>query len=200
MNIELAPSFSFKPIGVEPSSFSDILDAQPSPTEIFRESAMAMADNNDCTPRPLPGVYRANPVQSQENMEETEDEVGSRVISPFSHTASVEEIEEREQLTTSLDWTTRLDGNEAFKGEHYIVNFSRFFDPNTLANNIDVMDCCDDFSLSSHEANDLSEDPCLETISKDPASFWEEGIDAGQSTDRVWAYPTEVSLGSSDSV
>jgi len=206
-NSKMIAHFMFKPIDMESVSYNssdNLFNAQPvSPTEIFREMALAeeKVDHISNTSHCLLSVRRANPINSSE----CDDEMCSRVISPFSHTASMEELEEREQLGETLDWAVQLEGNESMmaKGgggdmQQCLVDYSRFFDPQTLANNMDVMDCCDDFSLSSHEANSLSEDFCLETISEDPASFWEEGIDATPPEgDRPWS-PNEVSLGASD--
>jgi hypothetical protein len=37
---------------------------------------------------------------------------------------------------------------------------------------------CDDFSISSHEAESIDDDLwCFEKISRDPTAFWDEGMD-----------------------
>ena len=204
-NIEIAPNLSFKPIESDPSSCDSFDAAHPiSPTDIFRDTPMGGEENNDtdllhcqCV------VRRANPIgnsQSGNNNEANSSE--SHLISPFpfTPTASKEELEEREMLTSSLRWEAGLDGGggvemETFKENQPTVHvdFSRFFEPVLLgSSNIDIMDC-DDFSLSSDDERSLSVD--LATISKDPESFWEESIAVAPSTSGNVS-PTQVSLGS----
>jgi hypothetical protein len=218
--VDNAPTYSFKPIELElaspidpsldPNTSGDSIDIGlcMSPGEIFRGSDEGDIMFNDAA---LPFVRRANPiydqqssagVDSEEEEEYMEDETCRRVISPypFSHT-SKEEIEELEQLTNAFDWNLQGAQNDNSRGCHekkfsIEVDYSRFFQHGVAVGD-QVMDEYDDFSLSSHEANSLSEDLCLGSISEDPASFWEEGIVP------ILLYrnesSTQVSLGSAES-
>jgi hypothetical protein len=217
-SVEIAPIYSFKPIDLDhgspadplldPNLSSDSLDIEPgmSPTEIFRESGEGDCMVEDAS---LLFVQRANPIDEQQSGAAGEDdddedmEEGSccRVISPypFSHT-SKEEIEEREQLTSVFDWNLQAADSENTAARHekkfsIQVDYSRFFELGEAVND-QAMDDCDDFSLSSHEANSLSEDLCLASISEDPASFWEDGV--GPIVSDRNESPTQVSLGSAE--
>ena len=212
-SIELAPSLSFKPIdSFEQSSSCDSLDTTGttnavSPTEIFRYSEI-MDEDTEMAKENILSVRRANPIglsrdynamnNTNANAAITADNNNSHLISPFpfSPTASKEELEERDMLTTSLGWDSRVEPLEGERGQPMVqLDFSRFFEPVHMDTSVEIMDC-DDFSLSSHDANSLSQD--LETISKDPASFWEGGIRVVAQTSNGSESPTQVSLGSDD--
>jgi hypothetical protein len=202
---------------IDPDSSSDSLDIGRgilSPIDIFRDSSMDGDSVVDEDMGGLPYVRRANPIDEQpsatvddESELDDDDDDGAyvngemdtrgepyyRVISPypFSHT-SKEEIEDREQLTSVLEWSLEVRPK-------CHVDYSSFFELGETANtnNDQIMsDDCDDFSLSSHEANSLSEDNFLGSISEDPASFWEDGVGPVMS-DRSQS-PTQVSLGSEE--
>lgn len=216
--VDIAPFCSFKPIDPEqaassiappldPNSSCDSLEINQgmSPTEIFRECGDD--DNIMDADEELPRVRRANPINDQHIAsgddidEDAEEGMGSRVISPypFSHT-SKEEIEEREQLTNAFDWSQEaVDSYECSDGHEMKfsiqVDYSRFFElVGTIGDQ--VMEDCDDFSLSSHEANSLSENLCLASISEDPAAFWEVGV--GHIASNRCDSPAQVSHGSAD--
>ena len=214
-SIELAPSSSFKPIDFEPSSSCDSFDVPVtnavSPTEIFRYTAV-MDEDTEMAKENILSVRRANPIgvsrdyNSMDQARTAQTTNASAAPSttnttnshhwisplPFSPTASKEELEERDMLTTSLGWDSRVEPLEGGNGQPTVqLDFSRFFEPAALDSTAEIMDC-DDFSLSSHDANSLSQD--LETISKDPASFWEGSMQTASGTDS----PTQVSLSSDD--
>ena len=217
--VDIAPLLSFKPIDLEPAAPIDhLLDIDPdsssdsidigrgvmTPIDIFRDNSMDGDSIVDEDMGGLPYVRRANPINEQQSATiddesdldddtmETLDLPQFRVISPypFSHT-SKEEMEDREQLTRILEWSLEVRPK-------CHVDYSGFFALDDAANNYDqvMSDECDDFSLSSHEANSLSQDGFLGSISEDPASFWEEGVGPAMS-DRSKS-PTQVSLGSSE--
>jgi hypothetical protein len=215
--VDIAPLHSFKPIDLEPGapidrlfqidpdSSSDSLEIGRgvlTPIDIFRDNSMDGESIVDEDMGGLPHVRRANPINEQQSAtidesDEDDDTMEAvdlpyfRVISPypFSHT-SKEEMEDREQLTNILEWS--LDIRPKCH-----VDYSSFFELGDAANSDQVMsDECDDFSLSSHEANSLSQDGFLGSISEDPASFWEEGVGPIMS-DRSQS-PTQVSLGSTE--
>jgi hypothetical protein len=217
--VDIAPLHSFKPIDLEmaapldrlleidPDSSSDSIDIGRgvlTPIDIFRDNSMDGDSIADEDMGGLPYVRRANPIDEQhsatiddesdldDDTMETGDSPHFRVISPypFSHT-SKEEIEDREHLTSILEWSLEVRPK-------CHVDYSGFFALGGAANNTDqvMSDECDDFSLSSHEANSLSQDGFLGSISEDPKSFWEEGVGPVMS-DRSQS-PTQVSLGSSE--
>ena len=215
--VDIAPLHSFKPIDLElaapidrlfeidPDSSSDSVDIGRgvlTPIDIFRDNSMDGDSIVDEDMGGLPYVRRANPINEQQSAtidesDEDDDTMEAvdlphfRVISPypFSHT-SKEEMEDREQLTSILEWTLEVRPK-------CHVDYSSFFELGDAANHDQVMsDECDDFSLSSHEANSLSQDGFLGSISEDPASFWEEGVGPIMS-DRSQS-PTQVSLGSTE--
>jgi hypothetical protein len=189
------PRFSFKAIDIETSSASDSYDDElVSPTNIFRDASNSHNDPISVSPLQL-----ANPVHEQHDSSENYDSV--RVISPypFSH-ASQEEIEEREQLTGTLDWSMHPEdtGDSSITEEHihageYCVNYSLYFQSGAQQ-----MDCDDDdFSVSSHEANSIEDDLCLENISEDPASFWKDDHDLPCLEQRI-RMPSQVILVTND--
>jgi hypothetical protein len=223
--VDIAPLFSFKPIVMEaavppndqlleidPDSSSDSLDigrGTMTPIDIFRENSMDGGDSIvDEDVGGLPFVQRANPINEQQSAtvddesDFDDDDTGMeiegsqylRVISPypFSHT-SKEEIEDREQLTNNLKW-----GLSSSMHHKCHVDYSTFFESSEAARNNDLAmsEEYDDFSLSSHEANSLSKDGFLGSISEDPASFWEDGAGPVMS-DRSQS-PTQVSIGSTE--
>jgi hypothetical protein len=120
---------------------------------------------------------------------------GTRVISPFPFLhATQRELEERQELrgeaiTWSMPIEEIVDGSTTQEHQHVShrrVDYSLFFQSGANVNvNATVnasgagMDC-DDFSISSHEAESIEDDLwCFEKISGDPAAFWEEGMDQG---------------------
>ena len=154
-------------------------------TTIFRE--MECDFETSCSPS---NMSRANPIS--EKLEE------SRVISPvlFCHTEM--EHEERQKLTEiGCDWA--MD-DESSIDLQVIENFpsdcsgkssslySFYFETVSMDEND-----CDDFSISTQGTDGLlDEDLAFESISKDPASFWEHGI----STPTRERSPTQISVGS----
>jgi len=135
---------SFKPIDDEGQS-SEPLHNRQTASLIFRE---AVSDDSTTSSSP---ICRGRPLQS----DGTKD--SGRVISPFSHAASSEEIEERELLF-------RTDCSQ-------IVDYSTFFEAH-LATDVDVMDCGDDrLSLASSEDEQLCDGFIVDT---DPAAFWDD--------------------------
>jgi hypothetical protein len=217
--VDIAPLHSFKPIDLEsaqpidhlleidPDSSCDSIDVGRgvlTPIDIFRGNSMDGDSIVEEDMGGVPYVRRANPINEQQSGTSTIDDesdldddimdIGDlqqlRVISPypFSHT-SKEEMEDREQLTSILEWSFEVRPT-------CHVDYSGFFALDDMANNNEqiMSDKCDDFSLSSHEANSLSQDGFLGSISEDPASFWKEGIDRVIS-ERSHS-PTQVSLGS----
>ena len=215
--VDIAPLHSFKPIDLEPAAPIDrLLEIDPdsssdsidigrgvmTPIDIFRDNSM---DGDSIVDEDMPYVRRANPINEQHSATTIDDEsdldddtmeTGElphfRVISPypFSHT-SKEEMEDREQLTSILEWSLEVRPK-------CHVDYSGFFGLSDTANDNDqvMSDECDDFSLSSHEANSLSQDGFLGSISEDPASFWEDGVGPVMS-DRSQS-PTQISLGSTE--
>lgn len=216
--VDTAPLYSFKPIDLEPmdreldidpdssSDSTDIGHGILTPIDIFRENSMDGDSIIDEDMGGLPFVRRANPINElhsatiddESDLDDETMETGDlpyfRVISPypFSHT-SKEEVEDREQLTCLLEWSLE-------KRPKCHVEYSSFFELGDVANNNinehAMSDECDDFSLSSNEANSLSHDGFLDSISEDPASFWQEGVGPVMS-DRSQS-PTQVSIGSNE--
>lgn len=184
----IASNFSFKPIEDDSSSSSVMeFEKAASSAEIFRDMTMedTLLSHSD---NPYT-VCRAKPIDSTEGDEQME----RRVISPFTHSTSWEEREERGKLTP-LDWSS---SHETI-GEHQcIVDFSLLFEPNTFASNIDLMDCNDDFSLSSREATSMCKNFDIESISDDPSSFWESGASVALDLDRP-SSPNDISLDHSE--
>jgi hypothetical protein len=136
--------------------------------------------------------------------------LGTRVISPylFLH-ATQGELEERQQLSgEAMTWSGMpteeiVDAStteEHCQHKHHHesiprIDYSSFFQSvaNVNASASGIMDC-DDFSISSHEAESIDDDfLCFEKITGDPAAFWEEGMDQGTSG------PTRVRIPSQDS-
>lgn len=204
------------PLQIDPNSSCDSADIGQgifSPMDIFRDGrdgGESVVGDEDV------GGYvrRANPINEQQSYnfadEESDfdDEVMEmaaspcfRVISPypFSH-ASKEEIEERQQLAKGpLEWNLDM-GIHHFSfedsGKKCHVDYLSFFELNAFVHNDQVMaEDCEDFSLTSHEANTLSQNDFLGAASEDPASFW--GEDGPLMSDRSLS-PTQVSLGSVD--
>lgn len=176
---------SFKPIEDDSSSASTMeFHKAASSTEIFREITMEEPLFSDS--EALYTVCRAKPIDSSESDEKME----RRVISPFNHSTSWEELEDKEKLTP-LDWSHAPEMN----GQNQcIVDFSLLFQPNTFATNIDLMDCNDDdFSLSSREATSMCKNFDFESISEDPSSFWKSGASVSLELDRSSSL-NEISL------
>jgi hypothetical protein len=214
--IEPEPVPPIDPLQLDTNSSCDSLDigqGMLSPIDIFRDSidgGESVVGDED-----MGGfVRRANPINEQQSTTVAEEEEESdiddeememaaspcfRVISPYPYShASKEEIEEREQLANvPLEWNLEMGihhFSSAEPGEKWYVDYTSFFELNSHVNNDQVMaEDCEDFSLSSHEANTLSEDNFLGSISEDPASFW--GDDGPVMSDRSQS-PTQVSLGS----
>jgi hypothetical protein len=134
---------------------------------------------------------------------------GTRVISPFPFLhATPRELEERQELrgeamTWSMPTGEIIDDSTTQEHQHESrrrIDYSLFFQSGANVNvNATVnaggagMDC-DDFSISSLEAESIEDDLwCFEKISGDPAAFWEEGMDQGV------AGPARVRIPSQDS-
>jgi hypothetical protein len=144
--------------------------------------------------------------------------LGTRVISPylFLH-ATQGELEERHQLSGgSMTWSgmpTEEIVDDSTTEEHHHhqqlqhesiprIDYSSFFQSVANANvNVNgsaagIMDC-DDFSISSHEAESIDDDfLCFEKISGDPAAFWEEGMAQGASGPKRVRIPSQDSSSS----
>jgi hypothetical protein len=122
------------------------------------EEVNVIQDGN-CCKGPL--VQRANPIQEQSP---------NRVISPypFSHT-SQEEMEDREHLSTT-GWNMQADDEQQLQPKAlFQFDYAQLFESSFIPVEQDCfMEDCDDFSLESSLADDLSLD--------DPASFWQEGV------------------------
>ena len=197
--------FAFQPIEDDSSSSSSSSSSAmeyekvASTTEIFRDITMEdpalMSFNTTEDDKPYT-VCRAKPIDSSEST--SNDKTERRVISPFTHSKSWEELQREdrdEEKLTPLDWSS--SSSETI-GEHpCIVDFSLLFEPNTFASNIDFMDDCnDDFSLSSCEANSMCKNlDDIESISDDPSSFWESGASVEIYLDRS---SSDISLDHSD--
>ena len=139
------------------------------------------------------------------------------MISPylFFH-ATQGELEERQQLSgESMTWsgmpTEEMVDSSTTEEHHYQqfqhesiprIDYSSFFQSvahanvNVNASAAGIMDC-DDFSISSHEAESIDDDfLCFEKISGDPAAFWEEGMDQGTSGPKRARIPSQDSSSS----
>lgn len=207
--VDIAPAFSFKPVDDDGNSSVSSTSSSSSddvgsdnlhmmgvcslPTEIFRFGSDSAHPN------------LGKPRSTRDDFVTTDDAASAfRVISPypFSHT-SREEISERQHLSYALrltlgspynkddhQTTTRHEESDAIQVE-YINCSGRITDENDV-----VMEECDDFSVSIHDADSLSKDLGLE----DPASFWEDGASAIPSSIFIMRTksPTEISLGSDD--
>jgi hypothetical protein len=144
----------------------------------------------------------------------------SRVISPylFLH-ATQGELEERQQLNgEAMTWSGMpteeiIDASttEEHHHQHQLqqesiprIDYSSFFQSvananvNVNASAAGIMDC-DDFSISSHEAESIDDDfLCFEKISGD--AFWEEGMDQASSGPKRVRIPSQDSSSSNGSV
>lgn len=166
-----APSYLFQPV-VFGSSSDDSCEATSLEHLIFREN-----DNNDG-----PEVQRANPIREWSlEMGDTIPSRTTRVISPpriFSEAKdgrpTVSDQWTRLAWAPSPTATTRV--HTSTTDAISAVDFNQYFDLND-------MDECDDFSLSSEDATSLD----LSIGLLDPASFWEESEQRMQS-------PAQVSL------
>jgi hypothetical protein len=191
-------SYSFKPIehlGASEESDSTSFDGEPMlSTAIFRDTAEGLHiytnrsnNNNNNDPMSISPLQLANPIFEQRGSVGDVDGLGGsmRVISPypFFH-ASQQEVEERQQLKTwSMPTEETIDASTT--REHSLnnnkrIDYSLFFQSGVNQVASGGMDC-DDFSISSHEAESIEDDLwCFEKISGDPAAFWEEGMDHEQ--------------------
>lgn len=140
---------------------------------------------------------------------------GTRVISPFPFLHATQgELEERQQLSCEgmtwsgmpteeiVDASTTEEHHQYQHESNPRINYSLFFqsvaNANVNASATGIMDC-DDFSISSHEAESIDDDLCFEKISGDPASFWEEGMDQGASGPKRVRIPSQDSSSSNNS-
>lgn len=96
----------------------------------------------------------------------------NRVISPFSSTESKEETEERGDLSES--WDQRETDDEEVDTS-IVIDCNIFFEGEYIGNTDDLMETCDEFSISSREASDISDDVGFVL---DRAAFWEAGAQA----------------------
>jgi hypothetical protein len=154
--------------------------------------------------------------------------LGTRVISPYPF-ATQGELEERQQLSLSgeaMTWSNHMPTEEIVDSsstqEHHQheresnnnsnprIDYSLFFQSSANGNananlNVNASGAgmeCDDFSISSHEAESIEDDLWLnfEKISGDPAAFWEEGMDQGAAGPVRVRIPSQDSSISNDSV
>lgn len=195
IDLEVLAASPIDPLLDDPNASADGVDIAlgMSPADIFRD------DSGDCEMeveslqtlrRPIneqqqpPLLAVLDSCKERREASSAQDESSRRVISPypFSH-RSKEESEGLEQLTNAFDWSLETAhyntgcsvDKRCEKVVPVFIDYSQFFNFGEVE--IDqVMNSCDDFSLSSIEANSLSDDFCLSTISEDPASFWEEGM------------------------
>jgi hypothetical protein len=143
----------------------------------------------------------------------------SRVISPYPFFRPRSREADQDLLATGgMGWSTNqattnnaslmmeetIDPSETQEQADRPIDYSLFF-PSEIGdgNQAGGMDC-DDFSISSHEAESIQDDDlllCFEKISGDPASFWEEGMEesAGDNDSNRPRLVSQVSLSSSDS-
>lgn len=198
--VDIAPSFSFKPI--DDGDFS-VLSVSSShhhdETSNFLMGTGPSADIFRAGRDSTPAVEKQRLPNNDEAMD---DSSACRVVIspyPFSH-ASREEITEREQLSNTLSWTL-ASSNIARELKTKTANTtslqadcSIFFGQAGAATDDVVMGDCDDFSVSIEDTESLSRDLGLE----DPASFWEEGASTIPRSIYVIRTnsPTEISLGS----
>lgn len=203
-----AQEVSFKPIvdlGLDPSSScnsdSFLQGEEPiSPTNIFRD-ATEMIQNDPMSVSPL---QLANPVYEKSAGSDNNDSLSidallssshnSRVISPYPFfRPSQRELQERDELACSA-WSMpegTIDASETMEQGERPIDYSLFFPCAPTAAGPAVGMECDDFSISSHEAESIEDDLCFEKIAGD--SFWDEGID---NRPRL---VSQVSLSSNDS-
>lgn len=183
-----------------------------SPAVIFREST-DIEFSNDNSGLSVPSVLRANPIRERSiDMveEEDDDDYDGRVISPYPYRPDeIEEHEEHRQLATSLRWKKREAGEdyqtEQEEGHSSVMpDYSRFFELEPYSQHQRVMEIChddDDFSISSHEANSITEDFSFGGIAQDANSFWEGVLVQANSFGRNEegrSSPAQVSLQSGD--
>lgn len=194
--VDIAPAFSFKPVDDDVSSIASsqdddsLLNPGQSPSmDIFRPG-------RDTTS--IDEKQRSSATASDNDNDEAMDDASAarRVISPypFSH-ASREEIAEREQLTNDLSWTLTTDNFTCITKQLIAADYDYKCIFGKLADAVMNEGCCDEFSVSTHDADSLSGDLDL----RNPASFWEEGASTIPTSiiivERTKS-PTEVSLGS----
>jgi hypothetical protein len=174
------------PIDVDSSESSSSEGLDDNNYSIFREM--------DCEyegDRSSPIVLRANPI--------SEGCDGLRVISPYPYCQSEQETNEQNELPIvlcnewAIDEETMIDVQpienfSASRDEASSSIYSFYFEATPIDD-----EHCDDFSLSSHGSDAFDdEDCCLETISDDPASFWESGLEP--TTEERPIYSTQISL------
>jgi len=208
----------FKPVDVTGlSSSEDSYDppSASSPSLIFRENLeVDNAPRNAAAPAVPFLVRRANPIKERSSGSiGDDDEYPSRVISPHPFDPEAGQRQDHDGLTSSVsrEWTAVVDGPVRGGGSlkrarddaevSMEPDYSRFFEfhpsapssPRELG--VGGMEC-DDFSISSYEADSLSENFSFGGISRDPSHFWDEAIDRAGSTasneDR--SSPAQVSL------
>jgi hypothetical protein len=193
---------SFKSIDLSPCSTAESLEGENNkPMAIFRDigcggtSNNAVVDDQEDISLSAPAliVRRANPILERRMDDDDDDddvseaniqyrELSTGVISPYPFPQpSQEDMDEKEQLW-KLQPTATIGGYPLGGGDNEPIDYAPYF-AFAAASGSGEMEC-DDFSVSSCEANSLSDED-LEDISGDPASFWEGSIeDAGFSVDR----------------
>jgi hypothetical protein len=202
-----------------------------SPTAIFRDTAEGLDDHHDninnmdpMSISPLQ-LALANPIYERRGIVhrgvdsdvdvDVDASGGSRVvISPYPFfLATPREIEERHELNgEAMPWSMPteeiVDASTTQEHHHQHesnrrIDYSLFFQSgaNMNANASGAGMECDDFSISSHEAESIEDDLwCFEKISGDPAAFWEEGMDQGEGGPVRVRIPSQDSSSSNGSV
>lgn len=184
-------SGSFKPINLYSSS-DESFDVEPiSPTGvIFRE----VNETEGLPSSSFLTVRRANPVKdlstSIHSVAEGDFPSSSSqsALAPYPLPPCPEEAMQEAEASTNLSWTIQQDEY----GPEARVDFSRYFEMNAS------MDDCDDFSLSSQEANSMSDENFDFGAIEDPTAFWEQGVPPGSPRERGTLSPAQVSLESNE--
>jgi len=196
-HVDIAPTFSFKPIDSDSDGASSLTRDEDEDDEgSLMEAGPGLPSD----------IFRATrPYLDKQQDDEAMMDEAFRVISPypFSH-ASREEITEREQLGCALSWTLASQHNDVRANMlpskttntaiHIDYNCFLGLDGGVGATDADaVMEECDDFSVSIQDADTWSRDLGLE----DPASFWEDGASMIPTLIFIQrtSSPTEISLG-----
>lgn len=166
---------AFQSLDFDSSSSGDSYDSPETMPTIFRYMEEG---EEEASIQASAFLKRANPINEHRDEEMSE---ACRPISPYLFMPTLRD--DTETLARDADdEPCRLD----FQIEDVPVDYSRFFVGQETRS---VMEC-DDFSISS---NSISDDLCLEEVSNNPSSFWEEGIDVVASAERTWS-PAQVSL------
>lgn len=189
-SIDLAPQFSFKPI--------EMVDGSGSDCSVVEEDVDRIFGNVDSETEPsTPTVRTANsspPVHKEQSVNNGKGRTTSQIISPYPYnydhaapcnSSTTKEMETGNESTNTMPLPTVTEPPKPA----FYVDYTRFFfeslgeehgEPLRIDESMD----CDDFSVTSREANSIADD--LEHFSENPASFWER------------ASPTEISVGSDE--